>query len=55
MEHKIVGNDYYIYDNDGVVIFTLSLTDLPNNQVVIKTNKEVYGGPIDFVSFVCPR
>ena len=51
MEHKIVGNDYYICDADGIVIFSISLTDLPNNQIIIKTPKEVYAGPIDLVSF----
>ena len=38
-------------DAEGNVIFQVELTAEPNNQIVIRTNKEVYAGPIDFISF----
>ena len=51
MEHKIVDNFYYIYDDNGVVLFSIELTNEPNNQIIISTENEVYSGPIDFLSF----
>lgn len=51
MTHKIIDNTYFIYDSEDKVIFSVELTEEPNNQIVIKTNKEVYAGPIDFISF----
>jgi hypothetical protein len=51
MNHEIMDNIYFIYDKNGNVIFQVELTDLPNNQIIIRTNKEVYAGPIDFIRF----
>lgn len=51
MKHNISGNVYYIYNDDGYVLFSIKLTDEPGNQIVIYTNKEVYAGPIDLISF----
>ena len=51
MTHEIIDNMYFIYDKEGNVIFSIESTAKPNNQIVIRTNKEVYGGPIDFLSF----
>ena len=51
MSHEIIDNLYFIYDVEGNVIFQVELTAEPNNQIVIRTNKEVYAGPIDFISF----
>jgi hypothetical protein len=51
MSHEIIDNIYFIYDAEGNVIFQVELTAEPNNQIVIKTPKEVYAGPIDFISF----
>jgi hypothetical protein len=51
MSHEIIDNIYFIYDVEGNVIFQVELTAEPNNQIVIRTNKEVYAGPIDFISF----
>lgn len=51
MSHEIIDNMYFIYDEEGTVIFSVELTVEPNNQIVIRTNKEVYAGPIDFISF----
>ena len=51
MSHKIIDNMYFIYDAEGNVIFQVELTNEPNNQIVIRTNKEVYAGPIEFIRF----
>ena len=51
MSHEIIDNIYFIYDAEGNVIFQIALSEQPNNQIVIRTNKEVYAGPIDFISF----
>lgn len=51
MSHEIIDNIYFIYDAEGNVIFQVELTAEPNNQIVIRTSKEVYAGPIDFISF----
>lgn len=51
MKHEIIDNTYFIYDETSTKIFSIELTEEPNNQIVIKTNKEVYAGPIDFISF----
>ena len=49
MEHKIVDNFYYIYDENGIVLLSIQLTTDPNNQVIISTNDEVYSGPIELL------
>lgn len=51
MDHEIIDNVYLIYDEEGDIILSISLTAKPNNQIVIRTKKEVYAGPIDFISF----
>lgn len=51
MRHELFADRYVIYDDKGNEIFSVELTDEPNNQIVIKTPKEVYAGPIDFISF----
>lgn len=51
MRHELFADKYVIYDDKGNEIFSVELTDEPNNQIVIKTQKEVYAGPIDFISF----
>lgn len=45
-------NDEGIYEiyQDGKVVMTIEL-DKDLEQVIIKTNKEVYQGPIDFINF----
>ena len=55
MTHKIENNTYYIFDDNGAALLKIDLTEKPNNQVVISTNKEVYAGPIDFITFWCNR
>jgi len=49
MEHKIVENKYYLYNDDGVLVFSLEITDKPGDQVIIKMDKAVYAGPISFL------
>ena len=51
MQHRIEGNTYILTDNDGKELLKLELTDLPNYQIVISTNKECYAGPIEFLNF----
>lgn len=51
MKHAISENVYYIYNDDGHVLFSVKITDLPGNQIVIYTDKEVYAGPIELISF----
>ncbi len=51
MRHELFVDRYVIYDEEGNEIFSVELTDEPNNQIIIRTNKEVYAGPIDFISF----
>ena len=50
MEHKIVDNFYYIFDENGIVLLSIQLTTDPNNQVIISTDNEVYSGPIEFLT-----
>ena len=49
MEHKIVDNLYYIYDDNGLILLSIRLTNEPNNQVIISTESEVYSGPISLL------
>jgi hypothetical protein len=54
MRHEIIENTYYIYDDKNKIIFSVELTDLtefPNNQIVIRTEREVLACPIDFIKF----
>ena len=51
MRHELFNCRYVIYDDDNNEIFSIELTEEPNNQIIIKTPKEVYAGPIDFISF----
>jgi hypothetical protein len=51
MRHELFVDRYVIYDDEGKEIFSVELTDFPNNQIIIKTQKEVFAGPIDFIRF----
>ena len=52
LHHEIIENEYYIYDEDNKPVFKITLMNtFPNNQVVIETDKEVYSGPLQFLSF----
>ena len=54
MRHEIIGNTYYIYDENDKIVFSVELTDpaeFPNNQVVIRTTTEIFAGPVEFAKF----
>ena len=51
MRHEIVNNIYYIYDEENKVIFSLELTDYPDDQIVISTDREVFAGPVNLLKF----
>ena len=52
MRHFIQDNTYVIVDEKEDIIFQLTLEpDFPNNQVTIRTNNEVYSGPLNFLHF----
>ena len=52
MVHKIDGDNYHIYDDEGNVLFAIKLeNDFPSNQVIIATPKEIYSWPLKFLSF----
>jgi hypothetical protein len=51
MKQEIRDNSYYLLDEDGTVLLKLTPSDLPGNQVVIEIEKEVFAGPVKFVSF----
>jgi len=50
MKQEIKDNSYYLTDDDGNVLLKLTPSDMPGNQVVIETNKEVYAGPISLLN-----
>ena len=52
MKHFILNDLYIITDDVGNNLLTIKIdNDLPGNQISIETNKEVYNGPIDLLSF----
>ncbi len=51
MKHIIKDDIYYLYSDDGTELMTITLTDEPENQIIIKTTHEVYAGPVKFIRF----
>ena len=51
MKQEIRENSYYLLDEDGNVLLKITPTDMPGNQIIIETEREVYAGPIKFISF----
>ena len=51
MKQEIRENSYYLLDEDGNVLLKVTPTDMPGNQIIIETEREVYAGPIKFISF----
>lgn len=45
---KFINNKYQVINKDNEIVFSVHLED---NQIVIETQKEVYAGPIDFLTF----
>ena len=55
MYHIIKDDVYYLYSDDDHQLLTIKLSDEPGNQIIISTDKEVYAGPIKFITFYCDR
>ena len=52
MRHFIQDDTYVIVDEKENIIFQLTLEhDFPYNQITIRTNDEVYSGPLSFLQF----
>ena len=51
MKQEIRENIYYLLGEDGNVLLKITPTDMPGTQIVIETEREVYAGPIKFISF----
>lgn len=51
MKHYIKDNIYYIEDIDGNVILKIKLVDSIGNQIILETEKEIYSGPVELISF----
>lgn len=52
MKHYIHSDTYYLEDDEGNLLLSIKLkNNLPNNQIIVKTKKEVYAGPVDLIYF----
>lgn len=51
MKQEIRENSYYLLGEDGNVLLKITTMDMPGNQIIIETEREVYAGPIKFISF----
>ena len=51
MKQETRENCYYLLDEDGKVLLKITPTDIPGNQVIIETEREVYAGPVNLISF----
>lgn len=51
MKHYIKDNIYYLTEDNGCVVLSLRIDGQFENQIVITTAKEVYAGPVDYLSF----
>lgn len=51
MKQIIKDDIYYLYSDDGIELMTITLTDEPGNQIIVKTENEVYAGPVSFINF----
>ena len=51
MKQALRENIYYLLGEDGNVLLKITPTDMPGNQIVSETEREVYAGPIKFISF----
>ena len=50
MKQEIKENIYYLKDDQGNVLLKITPSEIPGNQVIIETNKEVYSGPINLLN-----
>ena len=51
MKHEIKDNIYYLIDENGKVLLKITPCDIPGNQVIIETEKQVFAGPIKLINF----
>lgn len=51
MKHYIKDNIYYLEDIDGNVVLKIKLVDSIGNQIILETEKEIYSGPVELISF----
>ena len=51
MKQAIRENSYSLLDEDGTVLLKITPTYMPGTQIIIETEREVYAGPIKFISF----
>ena len=54
MKQIIKDDVYYLYSDDGIELMTITLTDEPGNQIIIKIANEVYAGPVELINFSKP-
>lgn len=48
LKHYIEGNNYKIVNELNNIVLSIKLIqDLPGDQIILKTDKEVYAGPIE--------
>lgn len=48
LKHYIEGNNYKIVNELNNIVLSIELIqDLPGDQIILKTDKEVYAGPIE--------
>ena len=48
LKHYIEGNNYKIVNELNNMVLSIELIqDLPGDQIILKTDKEVYAGPIE--------
>ena len=50
MVQEIKDNIYYLKDNKGNILLKITPSEIPGNQVIIETDKEVYSGPISLLN-----
>ena len=51
MKQETSESIYYLLDEEGNVLLKITTTAMPGNQIIIETEREVYAGPIKFISF----
>lgn len=52
MKQEIKDNTYYLIDEVGKILLKVTPSDLPGNQIIIETEKEVYAGPVELLNFL---
>ena len=50
MKQEIKEGIYYLTDDKGNLLLKITPSEIPGNQVIIETQKEVYSGPISLLN-----